>query len=231
MMNLHLLKNNSARLAVSAALLLTALAGTVQAQTPKIALIDLKKTFEKYYKTIQADLQLKERATDSEKVLKGMVEDYQKASEEYKKIIDSANDQAVSADERDKRKKSAEAKVLEIQELEKNIQQFRRQTQGTLDEQKRRLRDQILKVIREEIDKQAKDGNFGLVLDTSAESMNQTPIIVYSANQTDLTDSVLKVLNQNAPPGVLDSAPAAAAEKEPAKAAPAGKTTPPARKN
>lgn len=228
MMNLHLLKNNSARLAVSAALILTALAGSVQAQTPKIALIDLKKTFEKYYKTVQADLQLKERATDSEKVLKGMVEDYQKASEEYKKIIDSANDQAVSSDERDKRKKSAEAKVLEIQELEKNIQQFRRQTQGTLDEQKRRLRDQILKVIREEIDKQAKDGNFGLVLDTSAESMNQTPIIVYSANQTDLTDSVLKVLNQNAPPGVLDNAPAAA---EPAKAAPAGKTTPPARKN
>src|SRR5258705_13990384 len=87
--------------------LLLALAGSVQAQT-KIATVDLKKIFEGYYKTKQADAQLRERGSDADKQYKALLEDYQKASEEYKKLIDDANNQAVSAEEREKRKKTAE---------------------------------------------------------------------------------------------------------------------------
>src|SRR5215208_6018942 len=97
------------------------LAGAVLAATPlraadtKIGLVDLKKVFDGYYKTKQADTQLKERAGDSEKVLKGMIDDYQKASTDYKDLVDKSNDQAVSTDERDKRKKNAETRLMEIQ--------------------------------------------------------------------------------------------------------------------
>src|SRR4051812_33898231 len=66
--------------------------------TPKVATIDLKKVFDGYFKTKQADSQLKERATDSEKVLKGMLDDYQKSNEDYRKLVDSANDQSLSAE-------------------------------------------------------------------------------------------------------------------------------------
>ncbi len=172
---------------------------------PKIALIDLKKVFDGYYKTKQADTQLKDRAADSEKVLKGMIDDYQKASEDYRKLIDGANDQAVSSDERDKRKKNAETKLLEIQEIEKSVQQYRRSTQETLETQKRRMRDGILKDIREEVNKKARAGNYSLVLDTAAESKNETPILMYSNGQSDLTEEVLSILNIAAPQGSLTS--------------------------
>src|SRR5215468_1956304 len=90
------------------------------AQTPpKIATVDLRKIFEGYFKTKQADAQLRERGADAEKQYKGMLDDYSKANEDYKKLVESANDQAVSSDEREKRKKSAEAKVLELNEIEK----------------------------------------------------------------------------------------------------------------
>src|SRR5688500_3832241 len=85
-------------------------ASSVQAQQ-RFAIIDMKKAFDGYYKTKQAEAQIKERATDSDKVYKGMIEDYKKANEDYRKLIDSSNDQAVSSDERDKRKKSAESKL------------------------------------------------------------------------------------------------------------------------
>ena len=211
----------------------TALAGLVlllfslslQAQ-PKIAVLDLKKIFDNYYKTKQADTQLKERATDSEKLLKGMIDDYQKANEEYKKLIDSANDQAVSVEERDKRKKSAESKLLEIQQIEKDVTAFRRTTQNTLDEQKRRMRDKILGEIREVINAKAKSSNFALVLDTAAESINQTPIVIYTNGENDLTEEILTQINATAPPGALKSGeaqektgatPAASEKKEPKK--------------
>src|SRR5262249_37445130 len=71
---------------------------------PKIATVDLRKVFEGYYKTKQADSQLRERGADAEKQYKSMLDDYTKANDEYKKLVESANDQAVSSEERDKRK-------------------------------------------------------------------------------------------------------------------------------
>src|SRR5437762_10918197 len=118
------LRNNLSTMAFFLSLAL--LCAPLRAADLKIGLVDLKKVFEGYYKTKQADTQLKERATDSEKVLKGMIDDYQKANEDYRKAIDGANDQAVSAEERDKRKKLAETKLGDIKELESSVQTFRR---------------------------------------------------------------------------------------------------------
>ena len=55
---------------------------TVQAQ-PKIGTVDLKKVFDGYFKTKQADTTLKERAGDFEKTRKGMLDDYQSLNERY----------------------------------------------------------------------------------------------------------------------------------------------------
>jgi outer membrane protein len=183
--------------------MLFGLAATAQAQ-PKIATVDLRKIFEGYYKTKQADAQLRERGTDAEKQYKGMLEDYQKANEEYKKLVESANDQAVSSEERDKRKKSAENKVLELNEIEKTLTQFKREKQATFEEQKKRMRDQIVREIREQINNKARAGSFTMVLDTSAESINQAPFILFNVGQNDLTDEILSQMNIAAPPGSLD---------------------------
>lgn len=181
---------------LSAALLITA---PLQAADTKVGLIDLKKVFDGYYKTRQADAQLKERVGDSEKVLKGMLEDHQKVTEDYKKLVDSSNDQAVSNDEREKRKKNAETKLMELQEIERSVKQFRTQTQTTLEEQKRRMREEILRYIREVISTHAKKGGYSLVLDTASESISQTSVVLYTNGQNDMTDDVIAEINANAP--------------------------------
>jgi outer membrane protein len=183
--------------------LLFSLASTAQAQ-PKIATVDLRKIFELYYKTAQADAQLRERGTDAEKQYKGMLEDYQKANEDYKKLVESANDQAVSSEVREKRKKSAENKVQELTDIEKTLTQFKREKQATFEEQKKRMRDQIVREIREQINNRARKDNFTLVLDTSAESINQAPFILFTDGRNDLTDEILSQMNISAPPGSLD---------------------------
>jgi outer membrane protein len=200
---------------ILAALLLFPLSSQAQGQL-KIATVDLRKIFEGYYKTKQADLQLRERGTEAEKQYKNMLEDYQKANEDYKKLVESANDQAVSAEEREKRKKSAEGKVLELNEIEKTLTQFKREKQATFDEQKRRMRDSIVREIREQVNNKARAGNYTLVLDTSAESINQAPFILFSSTQNDLTDEILSQMNIAAPPGILDADAAAAKATKPA---------------
>ena len=181
------------------------LAGGAQAQ-PKFAIVDMKKAFDGYYKTKQAEAQIKERATDSDKVYKGMIEDYKKANEDYRKLIDSSNDQAVSSDERDKRKKSAEAKLLELQEIEKSVKQFEQQARTSIGEMEKRMRDKIVGEIREVVNSRAKAGAFTLVFDLAAVTAYQTPIILFSAGENDLTEAILKEINANAPAGSLTPA-------------------------
>ncbi len=194
---MKMMKMTSLKLTLLLASLLFA-AGPLTAQ-PKIATIDLKKTFEAYWKTKQADTTLKDRAADLDKARKGMIEDYQKANDDYKKLLDGASDQAVAATERDKRKKTAEAKLLEIKEIENSITQFDRNSRSQLAEQQRRMRDNILREIRDIINAKAKTKGYTLVVDTAADSVNQTPIILFTAGEADISDEVIAQLNANAP--------------------------------
>ena len=165
----------------------------------KLATIDLKKVFDNYYKTRQADITLKERAGEFDKTRKGMLDDYQSLNERYKKELDSANDQAVSSEEREKRKRLAESTLLEIKKVEADVTAFDRSSRSTLAEQQRKFRDNILREIRELISSRAKAASVTLVLDTAAETVNQTPVFLYASAEYDLTEDILKQLNAGAP--------------------------------
>lgn len=167
----------------------------------RIAIVDLRKVFEGYYKTKKADADIKEEAAGLEKVAKTMLEDYKKANEEYKQLMDAAGDAAISAEEKQKRRKAAEDKLLEIKQLEQQVQQYNRQSEATLLEKRRRMREQIIRDIRETVVSKSKAAGYTLVLDTAADSVNQTPIVLFTNGENDLTEELIKDLNLNAPPG------------------------------
>lgn len=168
----------------------------------RIATIDLRKVFDGYWKTKQANAALKERGDEMEKELKGLVADFESAKGDYQALLESANDQAVSITERERRKKNAEDKLKQLREDEQTIQQFQRQARTTIEEQQRRMRDNILEEVKASITNKAKAGGFTLVIDTAAETPNRTPVILYSSDPDDLTDAVLGQLNATAPPDV-----------------------------
>src|SRR5882724_7940982 len=68
-------------------------AGAAEGQ--KIGTIDLRKVFDNYWRTKQADSNLKDQAADLEKERKMMVDQYQKGEDGYKKLLDAANDPAI----------------------------------------------------------------------------------------------------------------------------------------
>lgn len=183
---------------LTAGLLWIALASGAFAQG-KVGIIDLRKVFDDYHKTKTADARLKEQAADLDKERKAMMDQYQKSTDDYKAALDGANDQAVSADEREKRKKTAESRLLDIKKLEQDIGQFDRQARTTLEEEQRKLRDKILVEIRGVINAKAKAAGYSLVVDSAAESINKTPVVMYTTGENDLTTAVLAELNANAP--------------------------------
>ncbi len=177
------------------------LAGSAVAET-KIGVVDLKKVFEGYWRTGQADKQLKDRKSEFDRMLGNLEEDYKKSNEELKKLVEAANDQAVSSQERDKRKVDVEKKVADIREQENSIRNYRDTAGRELNTQMTRLRESVLREIRGTVEEKSKSAGYQLVFDIAAVSGNNTPVILYTVlngTEVDITDSVLKSLNANAP--------------------------------
>lgn len=171
----------------------------------RIAVVDLRRVFDNYYKTQLADANLKDEAAELEQERKEMIQEIRKSEEEWKKLVDNANDQAISATERDRNKQAAEKKLLEIRQQRETLEQFELSARAKLGEKHRRKRDAILEEIRSLINTRAKAQSYSLVIDSAAESINNTPIILFSNGENDITESILTELNSSASPSVLKS--------------------------
>ena len=190
-----------------AVLLLTFLSGSALAQT-KIATVDLGNAFTNYFKTRLAQASIQEAATQLDKDDKSMKDDLQKAADEYQQLLQQANDQAISAAERDRRQQSAADKLKQLNERRAAIDQYERQAQATLNDQRQRMREKILADIQAAVNARAKAGGYTLVIDKSAQAASLTSVVVYGNPEIDLTADVLKQLNAGAP---IDMTPASSA--------------------
>jgi Skp family chaperone for outer membrane proteins len=200
----HMNKMFQKVLVVGAAL---SLAATTFAADIKLGFVDLKKVFDKYYKTVQSSAAIKEEVADVGKERKEMIDTITRRKEEWHKLLDKANDQAVSADERDRSKKAAEDKLVELKSADDAIQEFDKVSQTKIMEKERQRRDSIVAEIRSVLDAKAKVHGYSAVLDTSGDSANYAPLVLFYNGDNDLTDELLKELNAAAP------APATSAAK------------------
>ncbi|MGB7770180.1 MAG: OmpH family outer membrane protein [Verrucomicrobiia bacterium] len=196
---------NVLRIILPAILLMTLLSSSALAQQ-KIAIVDMGKLFDGYWKTKQAEAALNDRKTELSKEDHGFLDNLQKDRDEYQKLLDAANDQAISAEERDKRKQAAADKYTEIQNSQTTIVQFERQAQATLAEQTQRMRSDLIKEITAAVAAKAKAAGYTMVLDLAGQSINQTPVVLYTDGQNDLTVAVLAQLNAGAPIDLTQSA-------------------------
>lgn len=192
------MKNSWKRLILTVTLV-AALAGAASAQT-RIASVDLSKVFADYWKTKQATLALEERKADLIKELDSLNADKKKLLEQYQKLNAEANDQAVSPEEREKRKKATEAKLKDLKDSDESIKQFTVRSDTDLKSQFQRMRNNVLGEIKETVNAKAKAGGYSLVLDSAAETINGTRVFLYSNGENDLTTAVLEQLNAAAPP-------------------------------
>ena len=168
------------------------------AQT-RIATVDLRKLFDGYWKTKEAQVSIQERAAQLTKDDKGMQDDFKKASDEYQQLLEQANDQAISPDERAKRQQAADDKWKELQSSKAAMDQFEHEAQNRLADQRQQMRADILKEIQAAITTKAQAAGYSLVIDSAAETVNGTPAVLYNSNDNDLTDAVLAQLNSGAP--------------------------------
>jgi Skp family chaperone for outer membrane proteins len=188
-----------------AAVLMAAVTSVPAFGQSKIATVDLKRLFESYYKTKLATADVQQRLDQLDKQYATMAADMKKRSDDYQTTLESANDQAVSEDERDRRRQAAQDQLKQLEDFKASLDQFERQAQMTVADQRQRMRDNILVEIKKAVSDKAKAAGDTIVFDTAAQTANGTPAILFATTDNDLTDDVLKELNATAPPDLPDT--------------------------
>ena len=195
---------------VPAVLLLTFLSGSALAQT-KVATVDLQKLFDNYWKTRQANAAIQDQLAQQAKDEAGWKDDLKKATDKYQQDLAQANDPAISADERDRRKQAAAEELKQLQQRQSAIDLTARTAQARMADQSQHMSEKIRADIMADIAAAAKAGSYTIVLNIAAEGINigagritVPSAVVYNVSEIDLTDKVLKQLNAGAP---IDMAP------------------------
>jgi outer membrane protein len=200
--------------AVLGLVLASALGGSAFAQG-RIGTVDLSRVINKYWKSQEAKTLLESRRAEMAKDLEKTAEVGKKTSDEYTALMAEVNNAALSSEQRDKSKKGAEEKLKEIRRLQDQIERDRRQYSTTLQEEESRTFSRILEEVRNVVSAKAKDGGFSMVIDTSAQSARQTPVVVYNSGEAnDLTDKVIEDLDRTRSPSAGDSSTAPVAPKK-----------------
>jgi Skp family chaperone for outer membrane proteins len=193
------------------------LAGSASAQTQmKIGIVDMKRVFQEYYKTKDAEKKVNEDKSKAKKDLDQRNNTYQNLIQQWNDAQKIVQDKLVNAELKAQKKTEADKIASEIKALEREIDEFRRRREQQLQEQVMRMRKGLLDDISQRVEEKSKLDNYDLVFDKSGVSPSGVKFLLHSKDAVDFSNQVLAELNKNAPKESLTpTAPGAESELTP----------------
>ena len=174
-----------------AAALLTSWFSNASAQELKIAVVDFKKVLLAHPDAKRTNEDLKQRMANTEKVIetkKQEMEDIRSSMEQV--VKDHQGPDKTLTTEGTKMFRELQAKAASVQKLIFDIQG---RNEAEWNKQRNDALNSLSVTIRELVTK-ANDGRFAIVLDTSALTLDRSPIVVDASGATDITAQVIELL-------------------------------------
>lgn len=184
----------------------------------KVAVIDLGKAFDSFYKTKEASTRIDAKKATYQKEIQDQVAEYQHMSDDAKKLFDAGNDPTLSQAARDDKKKALEVKKQDLLNMQNKIQEMQTERGNEIKDDLFRRHKEIVDEITKVINDYSGPQGFDIVIDkSSASAASGVPIVLYSSSKLiDITPDIITKLNASAPAG--GTAPTGAAAPAPAPA-------------
>jgi len=170
---------------------------TASAQSAKFGTVDMKRVFDSYYKTKDAESKINEDRNAAKKELEERMDAAKKLLDDVKKLDEEIANPALSKDTKDQKTKSRSDKATELQSMDREIREYQTTREKQLQEKSVRMRAGIVDDINKIVTDKVKAENFDFVFDKSGPSLNGVPIVLFSRDSYDFTDSVINALNKN----------------------------------
>ena len=169
---------------------------TASAQNIKIGTVDMKRVFESYYKTKDAESKINEKRNAAKKELEDRMDVAKKALEEVKKLDEDLQRPELSASAKAEKSRIRQEKAADLQNMDREIREFQQSQEKQLNELSVRMRAGIVEEINKVVEARVKAENYDIVFDKSGPSLNGVPIVLYSRENFDFTSDVVSALNK-----------------------------------
>ena len=164
-----------------------------------IATVDMQHLFKQYHRTNEAQKEINVERAKIQQNNNERLETIRSLEEELQGLRKQLDDPALS----DKRKqdlfKTFQMKTQEGVALDRERREFLQRRNTALNEKMMQKMRGILEEIKKLVEDRAKGDDYDYVFDKSGLSTSQVPFLLYAKDATDLTPSLLKDLNKDAP--------------------------------
>ena len=202
----------------------------------KLIVVDMAKIYDSHYKTEEANAKFRDAEQKAQEQVEELNKQGQTLVDEYKELMEQSKNTVLTADARSKAEADGQKKLEDIQRKQAEVQNFRTNTQRSLQQRIKTHRDLLLEEITKVVNDLAKKKGATLVIDKSGPTLFGIPSVLYSDAGYDITDEVIAEVNKDRPPAAPAAATTTPAATTPAAAAPAAPftvpnvSTPPAKK-
>ena len=162
----------------------------------QIAFVDMQKLFTSFYKTQLAQDQVRQQSDQMKLEQDIMQDNIEEIRQEIEDLRIDSRDNMLSAEVRSNKRVLLEEKLIELQSLEKEMNEYEVLRRKQIDEQNTRMTKKLFDEIQENIVNYSRENGFSAVVDHSAQSRIGIPIIAYVDPRVDITQGVLDLLNK-----------------------------------
>ena len=181
-----------------------ALSATANAEL-KVATVDVQKLFADYYKTHEAQAEVDKAAQTVQETNNTRAETIKKMEADFNDMVKRLQDPMLNEKDKKELEQKAQIKRQEVIALEQERRGFVERQLKSLQEQMKVRSAKIMGEITKITEGIATKGNYDLVLDKSAQALRSNQVFVYTKPGMDITHTVMKELNKDAPDGCAPS--------------------------
>ena len=164
----------------------------------RIAVVNLDRIFNSYYKSRIAEDFLNQQAEAARTYMSQMNSQLESLRSEARRLGTNALNPALTDQARKKAADDAEAAVAKVKAKETEISLYANERRREFLRLQQEKRNEIVKDIQKEIKRRAAAGNYAFVLDVSGKSTTGLPTVLIYPGKNDISDEVIRELNRSA---------------------------------
>jgi outer membrane protein len=182
-------------------------AATLQAQPAiKLVTVDMAKIYETHFKTEEANSKFNEAAQKAQEQLDELAKQVQGFADQYKDLVEQSKNTVLKPEVRSNAEAEAQKKLEAIQRLQNDAQNFRVNTQRSLQQRMKTHHDLVLEEITKVVKDISRARGATLVIDKSGLTASGISAVIYADASYDITEDVVKEVNKDRPPAPPASA-------------------------
>jgi outer membrane protein len=184
---------------VTAALSLSGILAAQDTGRLKVATVDMLALYGEYHETKATQAKFDEEQARVVKDRDERMKSLKDLETEIGALKAQEGDPSVADAKKQQIFNQRQTKQQELEVLRQELEEFLQRKMRALQEQSQLRAKVILEDIRGKVRKHAEDEGYDYVLDKTGTSTSQVPILLYTKDATDITEVLLKSINEGAP--------------------------------